>query len=182
MNPFDALQSEPNRSYGDPPTSLQLRQGRQRIVEFMRTITHASEQQNRGLTETERGAFEAADAEFQRHAGLLAAAEAREQEEAANARSLGNSNRDFRIPTNRDNRPAVLTRSQSLADHVRSTGYRVENEPDLGFGRLVRGLLTGDWRGADLERRTMLESNAGSGGVLVPAPMSAKVLDVARAS
>jgi HK97 family phage major capsid protein len=167
----------------DPQTrsSVQLRQERAQLVQSMRDVTDAAERMNRNLNAEERTAYTAAERRFYDLTEQITAAEEREAEEAANARTIGDSSATFRTPDRRASEAVVLTAGQSMAEHVRNLGYRAEGEQNFRFGHMIRGMLLGDWRGAELERRALLESNAGSGGVLVPAPMSARVLDVARA-
>jgi HK97 family phage major capsid protein len=50
----------------------------------------------------------------------------------------------------------------------------------LSFDRLVRGLVTGDWQGADAEQRAVSESPFTAGGHMVPTPVAATVIDKAR--
>jgi HK97 family phage major capsid protein len=51
---------------------------------------------------------------------------------------------------------------------------------DLDLARYLRGCLIGDWRGADAERRVWQAGVGGTGGFLLPEPLSDQVLDVAR--
>ena len=159
----------------NPPSSVELRQRRQQALEDLRTIADSAERQNRSLTDAEQARFSEGEELFREFTRQIEAAEAREAEEVEQSVPLGGGMPGgFRLPRNRDRGAEVLTRDQSMAEHVRALGYRVEGASDLGFGRMVRGMLLGDWRGADPERRALLESNAGLGGVLVPAPMSAR--------
>jgi HK97 family phage major capsid protein len=51
----------------------------------------------------------------------------------------------------------------------------------LNLGLLVRGVVTGEWSGAELERKATLSTNLSSaGGFLVPEPLSNRVIDLAR--
>ena len=52
---------------------------------------------------------------------------------------------------------------------------------DLSLDRMIRGLATGYWDGAEAERRAMSEGTATAGGHLVPTPLAARVIDKARA-
>ncbi|MDP9459171.1 MAG: phage major capsid protein [Actinomycetota bacterium] len=67
-----------------------------------------------------------------------------------------------------------------MVDYVRARGLVREDEEDLSFGRYVRGMVTGDWSGADAERRALVEGTATAGGHLVPTPLSAQIIDRAR--
>lgn len=81
-----------------------------------------------------------------------------------------------------------LARGASMLDWVeqRGLGQRDERtglEPDeqreFNIGRLVRGAVTGNWTGSELEHRAVT-SGAGSGQILVPTVTSAGVIDLLR--
>ncbi len=56
------------------------------------------------------------------------------------------------------------------------------NKPgELSIGRLIRGMATGKWDGAEPERRTMSTLSAGAGGILVPETLSLDLIDLFRA-
>src|SRR5215216_6405701 len=73
----------------------------------------------------------------------------------------------------------VLSREQSVADWCRTRGHTGFDEP-ASFSRYLKGLATGDWSGAEHER-AMSEGTLTAGGHLVPTPLSARVIDLARA-
>jgi HK97 family phage major capsid protein len=55
---------------------------------------------------------------------------------------------------------------------------------ELDFGRYLKGCVTGNWRGAEAERRLSNSMGGGSGpggGFLLPEPLSVLVIDLARA-
>lgn len=60
--------------------------------------------------------------------------------------------------------------------HAPSSGQ----QQGLSFDRLVRGLVTGDWSGAELEQRAISETPLTAGGHMVPTPVAASVIDKAR--
>ena len=74
--------------------------------------------------------------------------------------------------------PVVLKASQSYADVLKGT-YPVEWDR-LSLGRVMRGYLTGDWSGAELEQKAMASSPTSAGGILIPAPLAARIIDIAR--
>ncbi len=45
---------------------------------------------------------------------------------------------------------------------------------------MLRGIVTGNWRDADLERKAAGEGSSGAGGVFIPELVSARVIDLAR--
>ena len=48
------------------------------------------------------------------------------------------------------------------------------------MGKLIRGYVTGDWIGASLEQKAMGSSPLSSGGMMIPTPLAADVIDLAR--
>jgi HK97 family phage major capsid protein len=76
-------------------------------------------------------------------------------------------------------REPVLTREQSVYDWLHHRGAFDDAEQDLSLQRYLRGMATGHWDGADHER-ALAEATLGAGGALVPAPLSARVIDLAR--
>jgi HK97 family phage major capsid protein len=74
---------------------------------------------------------------------------------------------------------AVLTREQSLYDWLQARGAFDPAEQRLSLHRYLRGMATGHWDGADHER-ALAEGTIGAGGTLVPSPLSARVIDLAR--
>ena len=72
----------------------------------------------------------------------------------------------------------ILTRDQSMAAWSRDNGYTTDDEP-VSFDRYIRGLVTGNWDGAEHER-ALSEGTSTAGGVLVPVPVANSVIDLAR--
>jgi HK97 family phage major capsid protein len=78
-------------------------------------------------------------------------------------------------------REPVLTREQSVEAWCQQRGLfepAAEGER-LSFDRYLRGLVTGDWTGAEHER-ALSEGTLTAGGHLVPTPLSSRVIDLAR--
>jgi len=76
-------------------------------------------------------------------------------------------------------RDPVLTREQSVHDWLQARGAFEPADHELSFDRYLRGLATARWDGAEHER-ALAEATVGAGGALVPAPLSARVIDLAR--
>ena len=57
----------------------------------------------------------------------------------------------------------------------------VDGHERLSFGRMLRGIVTGEWDDASAERRVMSEGVLADGGYLVPTPLSTEIIDLARA-
>jgi HK97 family phage major capsid protein len=110
----------------------------------------------------EREAADAMDAERDRQLAELRAAPTRRPSTTAGAEP-------------------VLTREQSVYDWLQHRGAfdRYQDQP-LSLQRYLRGMATGEWDGADHER-ARAEATVGAGGALVPAPLSARVIDLMRA-
>lgn len=73
----------------------------------------------------------------------------------------------------------TLTRSQKVADWSKAV-ERTGDGPDYDIGKMVRGLAIGDWTGAEIEKRVMSEGTLTAGGHMVPTPLAANVIDLAR--
>ena len=71
-----------------------------------------------------------------------------------------------------------LTREMKVSDWAQTRGLITGDEP-LSFDRYLRGIATGDWSGAD-EERALAETTPTAGGHLVPTPLAANVIDLAR--
>jgi HK97 family phage major capsid protein len=77
-------------------------------------------------------------------------------------------------------REPVLTREASVYDWLQARGaFEGVQTEGLSFDRFLRGMATGRWDGADHER-ALAEGTIGAGGALVPSPLSARVIDLAR--
>ena len=111
---------------------------------------------------------------------VLAEREAADAIEAEHARQLAEA---LAAPTRRLGpeapRSPVLTREQSVYDYLAARGAFDPADQELSFDRYLRGMATGDWQGADHER-ALAEATTGAGGALVPSPLSARVIDLAR--
>lgn len=72
----------------------------------------------------------------------------------------------------------ALTREQRMSDYLKRTeGLDCAG---LSVGRMIRGLALGKWDGSEAERRVMASHTGTTGGFLVPAQLSANVIDLAR--
>jgi HK97 family phage major capsid protein len=76
----------------------------------------------------------------------------------------------------------TLTRDQSLADWGERRGLRgfTPENRGLSFDRMVRGMVSGEWDGAEDELRALTEVPTSAGGFMVPTPVAASVIDKAR--
>jgi HK97 family phage major capsid protein len=67
----------------------------------------------------------------------------------------------------------VLKGADSFADYFKSS----DDEPQLSLAKSLRGYLTGEWDGAELERKEMASSALGA---ILPQPIGNQILDLAR--
>lgn len=104
----------------------------------------------------------------------------RDQRAAASRRETGQTatGRGGHAPEGR--RGAALAREERVQDWSRAAGQVPEGHEELSFGRYMRGMVTGDWRDADLERRAMAEGTATAGGYAVPTVLASGLIDLAR--
>jgi HK97 family phage major capsid protein len=92
----------------------------------------------------------------------------------------GHTSHPSRAEQLRDGRP--LTAGDTFTAWTRDRG-RAEGRDtgeDLDLERYLRGLVTGDWRDADNERRAMGGTTGALGGYAVPLALSARIIDLAR--
>jgi HK97 family phage major capsid protein len=75
----------------------------------------------------------------------------------------------------------VLTREQSVEAWCQQRGLfePPADERSPSFDRYLRGIVTGNWDGAEHER-ALSEGTLTAGGHLVPVPLSSRVIDLAR--
>lgn len=73
-----------------------------------------------------------------------------------------------------------LTDSQSFAGFIRARGEIREGEETLSLRKALRGIVLGEWDGAEPERRAMSESVLAGGGYMLPTVLSSQIIDLAR--
>lgn len=77
-----------------------------------------------------------------------------------------------------------LTKDQSFTGWMESKGLCKAEDRDLDLGRYLRGLATGEWSGAEREQslytKALSEGTLTAGGHLVPTPLAAGIIDLAR--
>jgi HK97 family phage major capsid protein len=74
-----------------------------------------------------------------------------------------------------------LTERQSFAGFLQARGLVREEETGLSLRKYLRGAMFGEWSGAEAERRAMTGATAADGGFMLPAPLAAEIIDLARA-
>jgi HK97 family phage major capsid protein len=138
--------------------------------------------QSGAMSDTERATFNETLADRDTVHDLI------EQHEAARrAFERGNVETAYNNPYASTADPGdILTRSQSVEGWARSKGRLSGEHRGLSFDRWLRGMISGSWRGADrelaaeTELRALSEGTLTAGGHLVPTPLAANVIDLAR--
>lgn len=152
-----------------------LRDARDTHAATMRRVLDAAS--GRDLTKAQRADFDAAERELEDVTSLAAKIDdeiaMRSMREQAGVVATGESIRS-------GFEPGAPLGERRMEDYVRARGLSRPDEEELSFGKYVRGMVTGDWRGADAERRALVEGTASAGGHLVPTPLSARIIDRAR--
>ena len=176
-------------------TEKQKRQALGQKTEEMQAILATAKSEHRDLNDGECARFDVLDVEVTQlaHAlGIEYEGQSREQRvqkldahlsQIVNPHRVANFNGD-----NGDSRAhepwinqetgepiRVLGKEQRLSDLIGSPQYE-----RFSMGRFVRGLATGEWKGAAAEHRAMSEGSLAGGGYLVPAPVAAGIIDRAR--
>lgn len=155
----------------------QMKEKRAALIRDARAIIVAADAEGRALTADESRQFDAITNEAD---VLTRKVEAAEAQAEGHRRSI--EGRLGRGDTDVTDRTVALTNEQRMEDWVAARGLDggVEDPAALDFGRYVRGIALGDWRGAEAERRAMSEGTGSAGGFIVPTPLSARVIDKAR--
>lgn len=73
-----------------------------------------------------------------------------------------------------------LGREERVSDWAVSHGHIDPTEESLSLRKWLKGYATGDWSGAEPERRALAEGTLAAGGAMVPTPLSAGIIDLAR--
>lgn len=78
----------------------------------------------------------------------------------------------------------TLGREQRMADwqarRANPGGFTAADGEEFSLGRLVRGMVTGRWEDAELERRALAEGTDSAGGFLTPEILASSVIDRVR--
>ncbi|NLG85329.1 MAG: phage major capsid protein [Firmicutes bacterium] len=160
---------------------VELRQQRKILANIAKEILDAAEAEKRELTAEERERFDGLQATIDQLNAEIQKLEAEEER----AKKLAAKEAGLAID------PPVGDAVRALRPNERMTDYLLRERRDLlpdgirpeelSLGRLIRGLVVGDWKGAEAEKRAMATTPDSLGGVLVPHPLSARIIDLARA-
>jgi len=141
----------------------------------LRELQNWVEEQNREFQDEPfpdeiQNAWEANNRELTEHTIILRELEERDERVARASGAFRGG------PTNT---PEVLRNTDRVYDWCASQGMIRRDDGNLSFGRYLRGIATGNWDGAEAERG-LLEGTSTAGGVLVPTPLAANIIDKAR--
>lgn len=179
--------------------SAELRQERARLLETAHALLNKAEDEHRDLTPSEERQFSELLGGVNYLAKEIAGIERRAVPEVWTADECRQAVADLSKPQGtvaaRREQPGwggladsnesgirMLRPDQRLSE-ARSYDLPDGIRPDeLSFGRFVRGIVTGDWRNAEAEKRALSTTPDASGGYLIPSPLSAYVIDLARAN
>ena len=162
------------------------KEARAKLLEDARALIEAADTEKRDMTEDEQNKFDALHDESDK---IKADIERRNRHERLRA----DVESDGQIATPRTCAPVgeAPPKTAEWRNYRDGTEVRVlapvERFSDLhtgerlSLGRAVRSMIVGDWRGAEREQRAMSTTNNVSAGYLVPDPLAATVIDLARA-
>jgi HK97 family phage major capsid protein len=174
----------PHHGRGNAEAIRELKRYHQRALDASDSMTRAAQAEDRGLLASEQ---RATDKHLELAGKIRSFIERLEQRDRIDqpgrvpdvAVSMG-SGRRF----SPDRNGVVMLRNQDrVAEYVATQpGAEAGIVDRASFGELVRAIVTGDKsRLSDYEARAMGESTLTGGGILAPSPISANVLDYARA-
>jgi HK97 family phage major capsid protein len=148
---------------------IELKQKRHAYIGTMRNILDGAINEKRGLTQAEECDYDGLKGKVASIDALIARIENVDP-------STINTEAHSHTEPLRPGELRALNREEKVSDL-----FPAENRERLDIGKYVRGLATGNWDGADAERRAMTEGTVTAGGHLVPAPLSSMLIDLSRA-
>ncbi|MEU6388798.1 phage major capsid protein [Streptomyces sp. NPDC046939] len=74
----------------------------------------------------------------------------------------------------------ALRKGEGLSQWARDNGHSERAYEGLNFDKYVKGLVTGEWSGAEPERKALSEGTLSAGGYMVPTPLAGDIIDLAR--
>ena len=152
-----------------------LLKAKKRAVDALAVITQKENVTDEDLTIAEE--LKAEITGYERRLSILDEAERHQGGQSRNVPSIQVSGGDD--PHQGEVR--LLRNNETMADYVGAELPDGIKPEELSLGRMVRGFVTGDWSRAEAERRSVMEiGDTTLGGHLVPTPLSARIIDLAR--
>lgn len=172
-------------------TSIDLRRQRQKLLDQAKALVDRAERERRELTAGEKDTFDFLLREAESVKDMIERIEGPLSDRMARAFDPRMMVGPVAAPTGQEEPLSLRTLDGREVRALRPGESLAQNLPDedrtsdvpaeaLSIGRLVRGLATGNWRGAEAERRAMGVGSDVLGGYLVPPELSARVIDLAR--
>lgn len=150
---------------------------RDAAVKEMKSILAKSEREKRSFTTEEQERFESLEREVEDANGIIRAIE--------NARAGNTTGGElFAATTIQENTKKGLRalRSDEPISSVPVKGEKPEEREkheNLSIGKALRGMITGNWEGAEEEREAM-NTLAGGAEYVIPSTLSGRLIDLAR--
>jgi len=158
-----------------------LRIERAELVDEMRAISEKAERGRRNLYPDESKRFKDTEARFD---GLSTKIQSLEEEHGFGPRLT----RSAVAPASRTDAEPADERAVGLRPEERMSDWAASrfgspmgrDASDFSLGRAIRGMVTGEWHGADVERRALSEGTDSAGGFLTPELLGSQVIDKTR--
>jgi HK97 family phage major capsid protein len=139
------------------------------LIERLEALSKKAADENRLFTDDEARAWDVANGEVRdidmKLERQLASEELRRGGKGAR-RAVDDQGREH----------AILTKAQKLADR-----HPPRDGQPLDIAKALKGMITGDWREAEMEQLAMSVGSLPGGGFSVPSELSAQWIDMARA-
>lgn len=155
------------------------KQKKQTHLDVLQRIVAAAENENRELTDAERGEFDTAEKAAKSLQGDIERAlttEGAALAERPASPAVVITDKGVKVP--------ILKTGDRLAarfdDRAEFRDLLAEGGGAGGFGAAIKGIVTGDWGGRSVLQRALSEGSLGGGGYTVPAPLAARWLDMLR--
>lgn len=164
-------------------TSLQIKERRHEIHLHLTEMNQKAKKEKRDFNDSETREYEQLNEEFNQLGGKLFEVEKREAEEMASAMRhikgqgivIGDTSMPETWIDTRTGQPInVISRDQNYSDFIPR-----EKRSSFSLGKAVKGIITGNWNGAENEQRA-LSTAIGSGAVLVPTELIPGIIDNVR--
>lgn len=166
---------------------LELRRKRASVIEQMRALINKAESERRDLSSDEARRYKdmedqvrSLDGQIKREEGLRGLeADLNEPLEPRRTHVPGTVGEPSGFVDAEGREIRALKPEERMSDYLRRNRGDDFSEP-LSMGRFIRGIVTGDWKGAEAERRSLFAGDDIMGGYLVPEDISSQVIDMAR--
>lgn len=171
------------------PDLAALRSQRSDLLKKANKILAVSTSEGRDLTPEETRESDAILDEVKVLEHRLGNASMGEAQKRAGTEDFTNGNRGKPLNPRAEERAFLpgefraLAKDESFREHLIGTGEIAERRGrPLSLGKTIRGIVTGQWQGAEDERRALSGSNDTAGGYMLSEELSSTWIDRARAA